>query len=233
MNISESNNSFLDFKQVWSNYVFVDQLPETPPELSEAYAMKSGNNKDGTVYTIYKFQKSEHEKTYDYMIYLSNFELTKEFRQGKSWKVEFAGSEETIRNIILPGISANRKYLPTFSNGSFEIPFTSLDPDFDFADCRINVSLNFDKLYFSGWLYIGKNLQTILESGLPPFDDKLWLLKDNTTGKRVSFHVNQEVRYELPDNTFDDTEDSNTIISTNILNQALNKFGVLDEGQYW
>lgn len=130
-------------------------------------------------------------------------------------------------------MTASRKYQITFSNGSYEIPYTSIDPKFNFEDCRLEVGLDFDKLYFTGWLYIGKSLQDVLKISLPPFSDTTQLLKNSETGDLVSFHVNQATRYELPSDTFTDTEDSHTIITTNILNQALNSFGDLDEGEYW
>lgn len=233
-NIVENNNNFTEFNQVWAKYVFIDAIPDSIPELSEARESYVGQNADGTSqFTVYIFQKTEHENTYDYLIYLSNFQLTKEFRQGRSWKLEFNNSEETLRNVILPSMTVSRDYTPSFSNGDYPIPYTSVDPDFNFDDCRLEIGLDLDKLFFSGWLYIGKNLQETLQNYLPPFNDKIWLLKNQETGNRVKLHVTDELDYELPPDNFTNTEDSHTLISTNILNQVLDKFGILDEGEYW
>ncbi len=232
-NIVENNNNFTNYLQIWSKYIFVDEVPEIPPELTEAASTTTFKNADESEYTVRIFQKSDHELDYNYLIHLSNFQLTKEFRQGKSWLFNYDENEESIRQIILPNMTASRKYQITFSDGSYEIPYTSIDPKFNFEDCRLEVGLDFDKLYFTGWLYIGKSLQDVLKISLPPFSDTTQLLKNSETGNLVSFHVNQATRYELPSDTFTDTEDSHTIITTNILNQALNSFGDLDEGEYW
>lgn len=234
-NIVENNNNFTDFSQVWSKYIFTDDIPDTPLSLEKASSVVTKDNVDkSTQYTLYIFDKTEHEKTYNYLIYVSNLQLVKEFRQGKSWKLILGDSgEEVIRNVILPSLKASREYTPKFSNGEFEIPFTSVDPDFDLSNCRLNTGLNFDKLYFTGWLYVGQNLQKLLIEKLPPFDDTEWLLKNIKTGNRAKIKVTKEATYTLPDDDFDVTEDSNTILTTNVLNQALAKFGELDEGEYW
>ena len=234
-NVVENNYSLTDYYQSWSSYVFTDAIPENTPDLKSAINVTEKYNNDGTSYTIRAFEKTEHENTYIYLLYVSNFQLTKEFRQGKSWKFLFGDSEASIRNIILPKAAAtiSEAYAPKFSNGEFELSYTSVDPKFDLNDCRIDTGLDFDKLYFTGWLYAGKNLQELLSKGLPPFDDKLWLLKNEITGNKASFKVNQETRYELPADTFKGTEDSHTLISTNILNQVIDKFGIVDEGVFW
>lgn len=233
-NVVENNNSFNDYTQVWSKYVFIDDVPSEPPLLELEHRSFTKNNTDeGSQYTLHIFQKTEHENTYDYLLYVSNLKLIKEFRQGKSWILKLGDTEEAVRNVILPSMTASRSYTPSFSDGDFEIPFTSVNPDFNFRDCRIEVGLDFEKLYFSGWLYIGKNLKVLLEKNLPPFDDIMYLLKNSQTGNKASFQVTAEKRYKLPSDTFEDTENSNTILSTNILNQAINQFGILDEGEYW
>lgn len=233
-NIVENNNSFAEFNQTWSKYIFTDDIPDTPPKLRKAYKHSTKTNIDNeSQYTVHVFQKTEHETTYDYLIYISNFQLTKEFRQGKSWKLELGGDEESLRNLILPTMTTSREYTPTFTDGEYEIPFTSVDPNFDFKDCRIDVGLDFDRLYFSGWLYVGKNLRELLVKYLPPFDDELYLLKNKDTSNKASFHVGAEKRYKLPGDTFEDVEKSDTIITSTILNQALDSFGVLDEGEFW
>lgn len=233
-NIVENNNSFTEFSQVWANYIFTDDVPANPPDLSEATSTVEKNNSDGTIYTIRSFEKTAHEKTYTYLLHVSNLKLSKEFRQEKLWKLEFGGEEESIRNVILPNTTATRKYEIKFSNGEYTIPFTSLDPQFDLSNCRLEINMELEKLYFSGWIYAGENLQVLLENNLPPFDDTIWLLKNKETGNRVSFHVNQETRYELPaDNPENIEEKSHTILTTNVINQALNTFGLLDEGLYW
>lgn len=233
-NIVENNNSFLKYNQVWSNFVFTDSIPDTPPSLDSAISSESLTNKDNTLYTLYRFQLSTDNEEYDYLIYISNFQLTKEFRQGRDWKLELNGNEEVIRNVIFPGTTASRKYTPAFSNGDYEIPFTSVDPYFDLRDCRIKVGLDFDKLYFSGWIYVGKNLKDLLnDNSILPFDSSKWLIKDKNTQNRVRFDISAEKVYKLPTNTFDAAENSDTLITSTILNEAINSFGVLDEGESW
>lgn len=233
-NIVENNNSFVKYNQVWSNFVFTDNIPEDPPTLDQADDVIEFQNKDNSIYTCYTFQFHTDNESYNYLIYLSNFQLTKEFRQEKDWKLEFKNNEECLRNIILPGTTTARKYTPTFSTENYQIPFTSLDPTFDFRDCRIRVGLDLDKLYFSGWLYVGKNLKDLLEKDLKlPFNDTLWLLKDPETKNKAKFDVSEEKTYKLPSNNFNDTEDSDTLISTTIFNETINSIGRIDEGVYW
>lgn len=233
-NLVENNNSFVKYNQVWANFTFTDNIPEVAPSLNSATSTNTYTNKDKSIYTVYIYQKKTDNETYDYLMYISNFQLTKEFRQRKDWKFELNGNEETIRSIILPGTTTSRSYTPSFSNGEYEIPFTSVDPYFDLRDCRIKVGLDFDKLYFSGWIYLGKTLKDLLGDNLiPPFDSIKWLIKDTKTGNKVKFDISSERTYKLPSDTFTGKEGDNTIITTNILNQALNSFGILDEGVYW
>lgn len=233
-NIVENNNSFVKYNQVWSSFVFTDNLSEDPPALETANKIVEITNKDNSICTYYTFQLHTDNENYDYLIYLSNFQLTKEFRQGKDWKLEFQDNEEFLRNVVLPGTTNTRKYTPTFSTEDYQIPFTSLDPYFDLRDCRIKIGIDLEKLYFSGWLYVGKSLKNLLEKDLKlPFDDNLWLLKNNKTNEKAKFTVTSEKIYKLPNNRFNDTEDSDTLISTTILNETINTIGKLDEGEYW
>ncbi len=232
-NLVENNNSYTSFEQIWSQYVFTDKLPETLPDINTVERKELKNKNEDSICSYYVFEKAEDNLTYDYLIYISNFKLTKEFRQKKLWKFEWDDNEENLRRFIIPGTVTTRIYTPTFTNGSYTIPYTSIDPEFDFSNCRIKVGLDFEKLYISGWLYIGQDLQKLLHTSLPPFDDRIWLLKNNTTQDKASIQVQETLRFKLPKSSFDDTEDSNTILTTNILNQALASFGVLDEGEYW
>lgn len=233
-NIVENNNSFVKYNQVWSSFIFTDNLPEDPPNLDQADNVTEFQNKDNSIYTSYTFQLHTDNENYDYLIYLSNFQLTKEFRQEKVWKLEFNKNEESIRSVILPGTTSTRQYTPAFSTEDFQIPFTSLDPQFDFRDCRIKIGIDLDKLYFSGWLYVGKKLKDLLEKDLKlPFDDTLWLLKDRVTNNKAKFDVSVEKTYKLPSNNFSDAEDSDTLISTTIFNETINSIGRIDEGVYW
>lgn len=233
-NIVENNNSFTKFSQVWSHFVFTDNIPVDAPVLDSAQRTEKFLNADKTYYTARFFQITNDNDAWDYLLHVSNFQLTKEFRQGRSWKLELNGEEESLRAVILPGTTVSRTYTPSFTDGSYSIPYTSVDPDFDFENCRINVGLDFSKLYFTGWIYIGKTFQTLLQKELKlPFASYLWLLKDQKTGNKVKFEISKEATYKLPADEFDDTEDSDTIVTTNIINQVLNKHGRLDEGEVW
>lgn len=233
-NIVENNNSFVKYNQVWSNFVFTDNIPEDPPNPETANNVSEYINKDNSIYTVYTFRAQTDNSNHEYLLYLSNFQLTKEFRQGKDWKLEFRDNEEFLRNVILPGTTTTRKYTPTFSTEDYQIPFTSLDPYFDLRECRIKIGIDLNKLYFSGWLYVGKSLTNLLDKDLKlPFDDTLWILKDTKTTNKVKFDVSLEKTYKLPGNNFSDTEDSDTLVSTTILNETINTIGRLDEGVYW
>lgn len=233
--VVESNNSFTKFDQVWAEQVFTDPISENPPDLSTAITKQIYTNKDGTTYTVNIFQiTTDLSGARNYLMYISNFQLTKEFRQGRSWKLELSGNEEMLRHVILPGLTSSRGYTPTFTNGIVEIPYTSVDPDFDFTECRINVGLDFDKLYFTGWIYIGRNLKQWIEDNvLPPFDEDLWLIIDNKSGNRVRFNITGEKTYTLPGDDTVEVENDDTIITSSNINRALNNFGKLDEGEYW
>lgn len=231
-NVVENNNSFVDFNQVWSEYVFTDRIPTECPDISQT-TQKTYSNPDGTVYSIYTFQITTDNETYDYLCYVSNFQLTKEFRQGRYWKFEFNKDEENLRAIILPGTTTSRSYTPSFSNGKNTIPYTSVDPEFDLSNCRIKVGLDFDKLYISGWIYVGKNLQDHFQRNLlPPFDSDAWLIKDLKTGNRVKFNIQQELTYNLPAEHVE-TLEPHTILTNDIINQVLNEIVDLDEGECW
>ena len=161
-NIVENNNSIVNFIQVWPETIYTEVIPENPPALAEAIHT-TGSNKDGTPYNLYTFKKVTANKNYPYLIYVSHFQLTKEFRQKNIWKIEIANDEESIRRIIFPGKTTTRKYAPTFSSEGQEIPYTNLNPRFDLRDCRINVEMDLDELYFSGWLYVGESLADFID----------------------------------------------------------------------
>lgn len=235
-NVVENNNSFVDFSQVWSDFVFTDPIPDEAPNVKDCKYQITKENPDKSTYTESYFQIVTDNKEYDYLLFVSNFQLTKEFRQSKVWKFEWNKDEESIRRLILPGTTASRSYVPKFTNGEIEIPYTSVDPNFDFENCRITTGLNFDKLYFTGWLYVGKTIKSVLDDELKlPFNSKYWLLKDLQTGKKVRFEIKKENVYILPGDSFEDDMkvDDNVIVTTNILNQVSNLFLSLDEGEYW
>lgn len=236
-NIVENNNNLSEFTQSWADYVFLDSIPKEPPSLEEGKE-KEGKNPDSTLYKSWIFEKTVHEETYDYLMYVENLQLIKEFRQGRTWKLELEGNEYIMRNIILPTSKPDfsSKYLPSFSFKGFELDYSSLDPKFNLTTCRIDIELDIESLYFSGWFYIGKNLQKVYEEEFPPFDDNLCILQNKQSGNLVSFHVNKNARYELPGDILNENQNndkSDTLITTNVINQALNTFGDLDEGEYW
>lgn len=236
-NVVENNNSFVDFSQVWSDFVFTDPIPDEAPAIKECRNQITKENLDKTTYTESYFQIETDNGVHDYLIFVSNFLLTKEFRQSKVWKFEWNRDEESIRRLILPGTTASRSYVPKFTDGETEIPYTSVDPTFDFENCRITTGLNFDKLYFTGWIYVGNTVKSVFNNELKlPFNNKYWLLKDLQTGKKVRFEIEKENVYVLPGDEFDEeTRDvnDNVIVTTNILNQVANLFVHLDEGEYW
>ena len=91
-------------------------------------------------------------------------------------------------------------------------------------------------MYFTGWLYVGKTIKSVLDDELKlPFNNKYWLLKDLQTGKKVRFEIRKENVYILPGDSFEDDMkvDDNVIVTTNILNQVSNLFLNLDCGEYW
>ena len=236
-NIVENNNKLTGFKQIWPEFIFTDKIPDEAPRLTSATKTEQFENKDRSVYTVYTFNidNVQISGNHEYLVYLSNFQLEKEFRQGKSWILKFLNNEESLRNVILPGRTLDRSYTPEFTNGQYQIPYTSINPVFDFENCRIHVGLDFEKLFFNGWIYIGKNLESLLRNGnaLPPFSDAIWLLKDFQTNKKARFDVTEQKAYILPGSSYDGEEKSDTIITTTIMNDALNKHAVLDEGVYW
>lgn len=246
----ENNNSAVHFSQVWPEYVYTNIIPETPPEL-ETGIKESGENKDGTLYTTYTFIKKTDNEDYPYLKYISHFQLTKEYRQENIWKLEFENNEEYIRRIIFPGKTSNRLYTPSFSSKGQHLPFTNVNPKFDLKDCRIFTNNNFEELYFSGWLYVGKNLTDFLDVNSLPLDDQLWLIKNNNNGYRAKFEVTQEKTYTLPPDMISDlplSKDENrasleslkklqglgdVVVTANTLNRILYHVGELDGGVYW
>ena len=238
MNVVENNNSFTQYLQVWPDFIFTDKIPGKAPLLATANKTEQFENIDKSIYTLYTFKvdSAQDASSYDLLLFVANFQLKKEFRQGQSWIFDLLkNGEESIRSAILPGTTVDRSYTPSFSNGSYEIPYTSIDPIFDFENCRIVVGLDFGKLYFNGWVYVGNNLAKMLWSGgaLPPFSDTIWLLKDFKTNKKARFDVTEQKAYILPGNHYDDEEDSDTLLTTTIMNEALNKHAVIDQGVFW
>ena len=43
-NIVENNNNFTDFSQVWSKYIFTDDIPDTPLSLEKASSVVTKDN---------------------------------------------------------------------------------------------------------------------------------------------------------------------------------------------
>lgn len=236
MIITENNNNFVDFKQIWPNYIYTEAIPIEPPALADATSTTRYENPDGTIYSVSLFTKKYDTDDVElpHLIYINNIQLIKEFRQLNIWKLNYKGDEESLRRVIFPGITTNRDYAPKFTSGGRVIPYTSLDPIFNLQDCNMEVHLNLNELHFSGWLYVGKSLQDVLATNELPFDDELWLIQDKQNGNRARFNVTQEKVYELPpDNPNHIPTDKDMVVTTNVFNYVLNEIGNADEGEYW
>lgn len=237
MNVIENNNSFTGFEQVFPEYIFTDAIPKEPPSFESADSTGFGENEDGTKYRYSIYNSSDENETYAYLVHLENFQLTKEFRQEKLWKLEFNKDEESLRQIIFPGLNTSRNYTPEFYRfgQSSPVPFTSVDPFFDLENCRIKVALDFDKLFIDCWLYVGKNLKELLASTLKlPFNSKLWLIKDLDKGSIARFELTADQKiYVLPPNDLEKLPDEDMLVSTRTFNWVINHLGELDEGEYW
>lgn len=234
--VLENNNEFTQFKQVLPEYIFSDIIPAEPPLSESARVSDFGRNKDDTQYRYSIFSTENPNQNWDYLIHLENFQLTKEFRQGKFWKLEFEGEEENLRRIILPGQNTTRTYTPKFykKGSATPLPFTSIDPVFDLGNCRIQVGLDLDSLYIDCWLYVGKNLREILDNNLPPFNSKIWLLQDPDTKVLNRFELTQDKKvFVLPPDNLTELPEDDLIVTTKTLNWILNQIGCLDEGEYW
>lgn len=235
-NVVENSSNFTEYNQIWAEYIFTDTIPRIAPSLTEAVSIEEKNNNKNSIYTVRSFQRSDYEGDRIYMLHVSNLKLKKPYRQCNYWEFDIGSGPDVIRNVILPtaivGISPS--YTPTFTNGEASvIPYTYLDPFFNLQDCRLETKVDVDELYFTGWIYVGRNLQVLLDNHLPPFNDTLWILRDTKTGNKAGFDVSAEIMYKLPSDTFSDTEDSHTIVTTNILNQVISQHGRLDEGSLW
>lgn len=236
MIITENNNSFVDFKQIWPNYVYTEAIPLEPPALSEAASTTRYENPDGTVYSVSVFTKKYDADNQElpHLVYVNNIQLVKEFRQLNIWKLKYKGDEESLRRVIFPGTTTNRNYTPMFMYQGRYIPYTSLAPKFNLQNCNIEVHLDLSELHFSGWLYVGKSLQDVLATNELPFDDELWLIQDKNNGNRARFNVTEEKVYELPpDNPTHIPDDKDMVVTTNVFNYVLNEIGNADEGEYW
>ena len=238
MNTVENNNNQTAFKQVFPSYIFTDEIPEEPLALEKATVDEFRENPNGTKYRICFFNKKNisSEENYSFLVYLDNFQLTKEFRQGRSWKFEFTENEEMIRRIIFPGQTTSRSYMPLFYKDDLATPlaFTSIDPVFDLQDCRINVALDAETLYISCWVYIGKNLGDLLNNYLkPPFNSKYWLLQDPENQNLARFELTEKNKiYILPPDKLEKLPENDMLISLRTFNFVANEIGVLDEGEF-
>lgn len=234
--ISENNNSTTDFKQIWSNYIFVDNIPEIAPNYKN-YNFSQFVNKNGTNYLVYDIQfldESKNEKR-SILNYVENYQLTKEFRQKNVFKFDKDFDEEIIRNIIIPGTTKDRSYTPIFyttlDNEKQEIPYLNLNPIWDLKNCRLSTELDLDTLYFSGWIYKGIKLN---EFSNLPFSDQLFLLKNkNNIRTGINVTAKEDKFYKLPDSTLDTVDSDSTIVTHETINQVLNNIGNLDGGRYW
>lgn len=234
--ISENNNSTTDFKQIWSNYIFVDDIPEIAPNYKD-YPFSQHFNKNSTNYLVYDIQfldESKNEKR-SILNYIENYQLVKEFRQKNVFKFDNDFDEEVIRNIIIPGTTKDRSYTPVFytivSGEKKEIPYLNLNPIWDLKNCRLTTVLELDNLYFSGWIYKGLKLN---EFSNLPFNDELYILK-NKNNIKASLRVTakEDKFYNLPDSKLDIVNSDSTIVTHETINQVLNNIGDLDGGRYW
>lgn len=247
-NVVENNNSFTDFRQIWSPFIYTEDIPEDPPTSDSTQFISLGKKyvKTATHTFSYEIFVSSSLRDNKILLHLSNFKLTREFRQKEDWKLEFNGidingettfnfGEEAVRRIIFPGRTTSRGYFPTFTTEGKEIPYTYINPTFNLKDCRITTSVHFDELYFTGWLYVGKSLKEVLNEVALPFDDNQYLLQNKTTGNAIKIKVTDPKIYVLPPDNIQDLyeEVGDLIVTRNSLNYIINQIGELDCGEYW
>lgn len=225
----ENNNKETNFIQVWPDYVYTDVISEELPELGEP---ELHQNSDGSHYTIQKAKKKDlsTNEEREYLMHISNFLLTKEFRQKNLFKFD---NEELLRRIILPGQTSYRNYTPSFNVDGTHAEYSAIDPQYDFENCRIKLNTKGDKVYINCWIYIG---ETLLEAFKPPFSDSLYLLinLDSNAKGRIKLLNEEDKDYFLPKSDMTGLVEKNaTIVTHETLNTVINEIGVVDGGRWW
>lgn len=224
----ENNNRETNFIQVWPDYVYTDVIPEVVPvPVTKALPCL---DPEGNRYNAYRVAKRDYIDDSDkyYLTKVVGLKLIKEFRQGSIYR--FA-DEELLRRIILPGTTTYREYQPVFTVDGVDVPYTVLNPIYDFSNCRITLQTTSDEVYITCWLYTGS---TLADAYKPPFNDSHWLIK-NEHGVKAKFEVQSDVdtSYVLPSADPLDVQEDTTLITTQIVNKVLNTIGVIDGGEYW
>ena len=234
----ENNNNETGFMQIWPDYIYSDKIKAEPPAYKD-FPKTVGSNPDGTSYIKYDVSIGDDsdDSTRPYLIYVEDYQLTKEFRQSnKILKFDGEFDEEYLRRVIFPGTTTTRGYAPTFrtkvGDKYSDIPYTFLNPEWDLENCRIKVDADIEVIYFSGWFYVGG---TLADMYTPPFDDRIWLLQ-NEDGVKAKFHITNDTNksYNLPKTDMEGfVEKDSTLVTHETINTVLNTIGELDGGRYW
>lgn len=225
----ENNNGLIDFVQVRPEYIQVDPIPETAPELN-TLTKETKLNAGGTAYNVYTYysKKVSDGSNNPVLRYVENLQLTKEIRQSPVFHFP---TEEDLRRVVFPGETVDRSYCPKFYSDNIEVPYVRVEPTWDLANCRMTSSVNFDTLYISCWLYVGRDLSKIEAL---PFEDTLWLLKDPVTGNLSRFDVTEQKAYILPKtNMAGSVQKDATLVTHETINDVLNTIGGIDCGEWW
>lgn len=225
----ENNNGLIDFVQIRPEYVHIDLIPDSAPELN-TLSKETKLNPDGTVYNVYTYYSKNISdgKNVPILQYVENLQLIKEIRQSGVWKFP---TEEDLRKIIFPGETLDRSYCPKFYSDSIEISYAQIEPTWDLSNCRLSSNADLDNLYTSCWMYVGRNLT---ESQTLPFNENLWLLKDPNTGNMIRFDVTEHKVYILPKTNMEgNVKIDSTIVTHETINTVLNAIGDLDCGEWW
>lgn len=229
----ENNNSQMDYKQIWPDYVYSDRIPDTAPDYHLLpYTEKL--NKDGSKYLVFDCQIGEasNDSNRPFLVYVQKLKLIKEFRQKNIFKFDTEDfDEEFLRRVIFPGQTTDRSYAPEFYSNGEQIEYMNLDPKWDLENCRIYTDLDLDELYISCWIYVGSTLADLY---MPPFSDKIWLVRDEETGNKAKFKVSEQKSYNLPRTDMEGfVEKDSTLVTHETINAVLNTIGELDGGRYW
>ena len=225
----ENNNALTKFQQIWPQYVFLEEVPDTPPTLADAGKTTTGKNPDGSAYIKYEFYLGSSDKSdaRPTLTYYENLQLKKEFRQSHYF---IFPNEEDIRKVILPNIHSNRNYTPRIYCEAGEIAQTQVQPVMDYETCRLSLKgLEVETVKLDCWLYTGHTLD---ELGVPPFSDTIWLIQ-NSKGERASFSVSEQKSYILPPTVLTQVEKDGTLVTHETINTVINNIGEIDGGECW
>lgn len=225
----ENNNALTKFQQIWPQYVFLEEVPNTPPSLDTAGKVTVGTNPDGTPYRKFEFFLGSTDKTdpKPTLTFYEHIQLSKEFRQSKYF---IFPNEEDIRRVILPNLNSNRDYTPKiFCETGEEIAQTQVVPKMDYESCRLSINVEVESLKLDCWLYTGHTLD---ELGVPPFSDTIWLIQ-NSKGERASFTVSEQKSYILPPTVLTIVNKDSTLVTHETISTVINNIGEIDGGEYW